>query len=276
VAWIQRGLGAILGALLFPFERLPPLAGLTVLSLLTAVAALVLFRATTDRRALLQVKRQIHAAIFEIRLFNDDLRTMLAAVGDIIRHNARYLRLALVPTLLMIVPFVALIAQLQAYYGYRGLDVGATTVVKVRLGEEAFIATSTPALALEAPGGLRVETPAVWIRSEREAAWRVRAERAGTYDLRLTVNGVSVVKRVRVFDAIGWRAPQRLQGGFVNELLYPAEAPLDSDVAIDEVTVAYPERELSILGWEVRPVTAFVVLLIVFALLLKKRLGVVM
>ena len=56
--------------------------------------------------------------LFEIRLFNDDLRAMLRAQVEILRHNVTYLRLSLVPMLWMLVPLVLVIAQLQFHYGY--------------------------------------------------------------------------------------------------------------------------------------------------------------
>ena len=121
---INAVLARAFDALLAPFRQLPPIVGLAIVSLATAIAMLLIFRRTSDQRRLAAVKRQIHAALFEIRLFNDDLRAIFRAQGEILRHNLTYLRLSVVPMLWMIVPLVLGIAQRQVHYGYGGLTPG--------------------------------------------------------------------------------------------------------------------------------------------------------
>ena len=57
------------------------------------------------------MKRQIHACLFEIRLFNDDLPAILRSQMEILRHNLNYLRLSAVPMLWMIVPLVIVLLR---------------------------------------------------------------------------------------------------------------------------------------------------------------------
>jgi hypothetical protein len=276
MTWINMGLGGLVGAALSPFRALPPIVGLSVVSLVAAVGMLLVFRATSNQRAIAAVKRRIHAGIFEIRLFNDDLGAMFNAQFDVLRHNLTYLRLSLTPMLWMLVPLVLLIAQLQFYYGYDGLAAGQSTIVKVRLKDAAGPASgAAPAIALQAPPGLRIETPLVWIPSEREAAWRIGTDASGEYQLTVVLDGKSVTKQVRVSDQVGWRTPERLEAGLLNQVLYPAENPIESDVPIEAIMVAYPEREVSLLGFGMHWLIAFFVLSIVFAFALKSRFGVV-
>jgi len=273
MTWLNSAMRAMVGAMLFPFQSLPPIIGLSVVSLAAAIGMLLVFRATSNQDAIAAVKRKIQAGIFEIRLFNDDLRAMFRAQVDILRHNLTYIRLSLAPMVWMIFPLVLVIAQLQFYYGYDGLGLGQSAVVKVVLKEGA--SPSAPALALEAPAGVRVETPMVWIPSLREAAWRVAADQAGDYQLSVSLGGRAVTKQFRVSDRVGWRTPERLETGLLNQLLYPAEAPIDSDVPIEAIYVAYPVRAVNLLGWETHWMIAFFLLSIVFAFALKKRFGVV-
>ena len=109
------------------------MVGLTVFSLVSGVAMLYVFKWTSDQEGIDLVKRKIYAGIFEIRLFNDDMRAIMSAQRDIFRYNLRYLRLSLRPLLFMIVPFVLIIAQLQLHYGYQGLAVDEPVIVKVTL-----------------------------------------------------------------------------------------------------------------------------------------------
>ena len=119
--------------LLLPFRAMPPIAGLLVVSLVASIGMLLVFKKTSNQAKLEAVKRQIHACLFEIRLFSDDLPAILRAQTEILRHNLQYIGLSAVPVLWMMVPLLLVIAQLQFHYGYRGLRPGEDFIVKARL-----------------------------------------------------------------------------------------------------------------------------------------------
>ena len=52
---------------------------------------LLVFKKTSNQAKLEAVKRQIHACLFEIRMFSDDLPAILRAQREILRHNLRYI-----------------------------------------------------------------------------------------------------------------------------------------------------------------------------------------
>jgi uncharacterized membrane protein (DUF106 family) len=275
MTWLNLALGWLVGTLLAPFRPFSPLVGLTVVSFVTAVGMLVVFRRTSDQRALADVKRRIHACLFEIRLFNDDLPAIFRAQFEVLRHNATYLRLSIVPLLWMIGPLVLLIAQLQFYYAYDGLTPGRSALVKARLKAGAAEAGRTPEITLEAPPGIRIETPRVWVPALGETAWRIGAERPGAYDVTVTIGGRRAAKRIVVSDEPGFRAPDRLEGGFFNQLLYPAEPPIGADVPLEAISVTYPDRSIDVFGWPLHWMIVFFALSIVFAFVLRKRFDVV-
>ena len=77
LAWVNDALVTVTDALLKPLVGLPPVVGLLLLSVLTAAAILPVIARTTDQARLRQTKRRIQAALFEIRLLNDDPRLVL-------------------------------------------------------------------------------------------------------------------------------------------------------------------------------------------------------
>jgi hypothetical protein len=190
-------------------------------------------------------------------MYSDDLPAILRAQGEILRHNLRYLGLSVVPMLWMIVPLLLVIAQLQFHYGYRGLRPGEDFIVKARLKEDA---RSRPAARLETPPGLEVATPAVWIPTERE--------------LKLRLGDQEYAKTAQVSKEVRRRSPERLEPGFWNELLYPAEPPLPKESPVASITVAYPEADVSVFGWHVNWLVAFFVLSVAIAFALRRRMGV--
>jgi len=125
---------------------------------------------------------------------------MLRALGEMLRHNLTYMRLATAPVLWMTVPLGLLLAQLHSHYGYDGLAVGQRAVVKARLRNSST--SPSPQARLAAPPGIRIETPPVWIPSIREVAWRVAAERPGDYVLKVQIGEDVFTKSVLVSDAI--------------------------------------------------------------------------
>jgi hypothetical protein len=277
MSWINGAVRGLVEAMLWPFMPFPPLVGLTAIALLVAVAILLVFRSTSDQAAVAVVKRRMHAALFEIRLFNDDSRAILRALRQLLRHNLTYLRLSLAPALWMILPLLLLVNQLQFFFGFDGLSPGGHAVVKVRLDETATPGSSgaAPPLSLDAPAGLRIDTPFVWIASEREAAWRLAAEQPGEYLLTITLAGRSVTKQVRVSDEIGWRAPERLENELLTQLIYPVEPPIADDMQIDSIHVKYPTREVTVFAWKAHWTTVFFLMAILFVFMLRKSLGVV-
>ena len=124
------------------------------------------------------------------------------------------------------------------------------------------------------PSGLRVETPAVWIPSLNEIAWRVGAELSGEYELEIELDGETYTKSVRVSNEIVRRSPIRLKAGFINQLLYPAEDPLPKNGPIKSISLTYPDGEVVIFGWGLHWLIVFFVASIVFAFALKNLFGV--
>jgi len=248
VAVLNRALTWLFDAVMGPLDPMAPLAGLTLLSLATAVAVLVAFKWTADQRALVASKRAMQAALFEMRLFNDDLAALLRAQGEVLRQTLTYLRLSLAPTLWLLVPLAALMLHMEFRFGYTGLTAGEAALIKVRLADSASVRADA---LLESPDAVKVETPAVLLPSEREIAWRIRPRTAGSYELR----------------------PAR---GFVNQLLYPSETPLPDGSGLIAITIAYPERPFFVAGWDIGWAGVYLALTLVFALALKGAFGVVM
>ena len=137
-------------------------------------------------------------------------------------------------------------------------------LVTVRLAPSAVTRDVRPALTLEAPPGVRVETPCVWAPALREGAWRIAAERSGQYDLRVTAGGAGATKRVVVSTAVAARTPRRPAPALWDQFLNPGEPPLFAASPIESIEVRYPARALGILGFTMPWIVAFFVLTSVF------------
>jgi hypothetical protein len=276
VTLVNQIVGWLFELLVQPLRGLPPLAGLAIISLVTAILMLIVFRATSNQPAIAAAKRRLEAGLFEIRLFDDDPRLVLRALGDLLRANLAYVRRSIVPLLWMFVPLTLAIAQLQAFYGYRAVAPGDAFLVKAKLAtEDDARAPATgarrPAAQLRVPPGLRVETQDVWIPPLAELAWRVRAERAGRYRVELQLDGATAAKDIRVGRALERLSPVRRQPDFTHAILYPVEPPLPKPGPVRSIHVEYAPRDVGVLAWRLPWLIVFFVLVMAFAWLLKGR-----
>jgi uncharacterized membrane protein (DUF106 family) len=285
VTILNAFLASAFDLLLFPFRQFPPIVGLAVVSLLTAAGMLLVFRATSDQRRIEQVKRAMVAALFEIRLFNDDLPALFRAQGEMLRQNAAYLRLSLVPMLWMIVPIGLVVAQLEFRYGYAGLTPGQPALVKAHLRQPSTspvepeatpgaVPSPAPAASLEVPKEIRVLTSGAWFPTTQEIIWRVMPDVPGEYVLNARIDGGTFTKTVDATDRVVRRSPVRVAAGFLNQLLYPAEPPLPNGGMVTSISVGYPPRAIRVLRWDLPWVIVYVVLSMAFALALRKPFGV--
>lgn len=261
-----------LDLLLSPFRQLPPIVGLSVVSLLTAVVVMLVFRATSNQQKLADVKRRIAAALFEIRLFNDDLPAVFRAQGELLRHNATYLRLSFVPMLWMIVPIGLLVAHLEYRYGYTGVTPGQPLLLTVQLRDGA--AASASGASLDAPPQIKVLTPAVSFPSSNQVVWQIQPDAPGEYELTARIGGETFTKSLQVSDGVVRRSPVRGESGIVAQLMNPSEPPLPDGAAVTSISVRYAPRAIRVFRWDLDWLLVFFIVSTAFALLLKKPLRV--
>ncbi|MGE0815306.1 MAG: hypothetical protein AB7O28_13415 [Vicinamibacterales bacterium] len=260
--------------ILVPLAGLPAVAVVLGAALATALVVLGVMRYTSNQAALASVKRRIHASLLEMRLFNDDVRALVRAQGEVLAQNALYIGHSLVPLVVTAVPLAFAIAQLQAYYGYTGLRPNVETTITIEL-TSALPAGTLPRLVAPTldPAG-----PPRYFPSLRQVVWRVEPRAPGVHDVAIQMDGAAPVTKslyVSPGDATARRSPFRDTGGLVSQLLYPSEPPLDPAGPIAAIRLDYPERTLAVAGFEMHWLILYVAASFVFVLLLRKPLGVV-
>lgn len=267
VAAINGALVALFDAALAPLLRLPPLAGLLVISLITAVVVVAVMRRVSDQPRLRATRRRIQAALFEIRLHADDPVAVLRSFGDVLIQNAIYLRLNIVSLLWLIVPLSLMVAQLQGFYGYGGLRPGEPALITLESAAGA-------AVTLEAPPAIRVETEPVHLIGGTTTVWRIVPVEAGSFVVTTRSGASAVTKTIFVGDRPARRSPVRLQGDLERQLLYPSEPLIPAESGITSIAVGYPEGLVDLFGWPVHWLIVFGLFSLLAALLVSRRLGV--
>jgi hypothetical protein len=261
--------GLVYGAL----KWLGPLGSLVAISALAGVLLIWIFGKVSNQKVIGKTRDRLSAELIGLRLFKDDLRVFFRIQYHVLVWTVRYLRYSLVPMLILMVPTLLILIQLNLHYGCRPLRVGEQTLVKVKLREPMALARGTQ-ITLEAPDNLKVETPPVRLAEVNEVCWRVRGVLAGQSDLKVSDGKVSVTKQVAVGDRRQAVSSLRTGEDWLTRLLYPAEAAIPSQSAIASIEIRYPELDLSILGRHVNWLVLFLILSLVFGYALKGVLGV--
>jgi uncharacterized membrane protein (DUF106 family) len=261
--------GRVVDLVLWPFRGASPWVGLAVVSLLTAVLMLAVFKLVSNQAAVRGAKERIKAHLLEMRLYKDSLRVTLRSQAGILKANLAYMAANLKPLAVMIVPLVLILARLSVWYDRAPLRPGEETLIKVGLGE-----TADPVgldLRIEAPPAVEVSSPAVRIPDEHEVVWRIRALGEGRGRIVLRAGGRAFEKNVVV--ASGRRlvpvSTLASRGSLAKRVLYPGDPPLPDGTPVRTIEVLYPAARLTAFGLAVHWLVAYFVLSIAFGFALK-------
>ncbi len=255
-----------------PFRGFEPIWALVVISLVAGVLMLWLFGKVSNQETIKVVRDRIRGNLLGIRLFGDDIGLLFRLQGRVMRQTLTYLRHALIPILVMIVPVIFILIQMNLRFSLRPLKPGESTVVNVTLRDPAALSGG---LSLEAPEGVRLETEAVRVPSLMEVSWRVRAEAPGRHTLLVRAGqGAAVEKELVVGERWGKVSPLRTGKSILDNLLYPGEAPIPSSHSVQSVEVIYPSLPIRAFGWNLNWILLFFVLSIVFGYAFKGVIGV--
>lgn len=261
-----------------PLAGMSAFVGVLVWSIPVGIFALWVFGKTSNQKRITEVKRRIFAGLFEIRLFNDDLRAIMRAQWEILGHVLHYQALALKPMIFILPPLVLVMVQLHQFYGFRGLQPGDLALMTVQLDPTTATGASRPDINLDLPDGLRVVTGPVWVPSLAQISWELGIDAEGDYDLEIAVDGEKAGKTLRATSRLVRLSPERPPRTFMDQLEWPSEQPLEGGSVIRSIVLGYPEGAIGFLGWEFEWAFAwmvvFFVLTMVIAFVLRKPMGV--
>ena len=260
---INALLADALAAVLSPFRSAPALIGLTLVAVLSAAGVLLVIGWAPYQARIARLKRALVAALYEMMLFNHDLRAIARAQVQIFALTGQFVVLSLVPLVLTSVPMLMVMAHLNGYYGYAGLTPGEPVLMTIQMNPGP-----RPRVDIEAPDGLAVTTPVVWIPSLNEALCFLVANRVGEYVMTVRVDSQPITKTVVASDAWVARSPVRTAGGFAS-LVYPAERPLSMGQRVTRVSLDYADRDLRMWNRDIHWSWVFLVLSIISAFSLK-------
>lgn len=279
--------GAIADAVFALLSPLGPVGALLVISLLTGVAMLVVYRLASNQAGLRRVRNDITANLLAVRLYRDEMSVVFRAQARLLWATARMLGYQVKPFCVMVAPMVLALAQVAMWYQYRPLQPGDQFLVTVLLkpNQESRLTE----LSLTLPASVSPQTPPLRIapyasdhgaapngeftqrlRAESGADASIRVEPALLPPLELSIGGD--FRRIR--PSAG--------GSFWRQLLFPGGPVPPPSSPVLSAAVTYPLRQVhvpvlsTVFGWVGLDhwLVHYLVLAMLAAFLLKPLVGV--
>lgn len=267
--WIFNSIfGKVFEFLFFPVRNLSPWFGMAIISLLTSLLMLFVFRYTSNQAGIRKVKNKIKAHLLELRLYKDSLSLTLRAQGNIFLSNFRYIGYSSKPVLIMIIPLVLIIFQMNLWFGCRSFKPLETVMVKMKFKADVDINTIhiTP---LENPF-LKTETPPLRITLDKEINWRFQVKEEGLHSLTFVINGQEVSKTIVAGKkSLARISPIKVRANFIDELINPGEKPLPKGLPLKSIEVKYPSKKMEIFGLRLHWLIVYFVLSIILGFAFK-------
>jgi hypothetical protein len=113
---------ALFDPLLAPFGEEHAWFDMIFWSVAGGIVALIVYKYVSNQAGIQRAKNAIKVHLLEIRLFKDDLAVVLGATARILWKNALYLGHNILPMLVMIVPMMTILFQLEAHYAHDPAD----------------------------------------------------------------------------------------------------------------------------------------------------------
>lgn len=271
ITWVNVVTNAIGGFFLAPVASIPGWLSITVISAILGLCLLVIFKYTSNQKAIGLIRDDIKANLLAIKLFKDSFSVTFRSQGRVFFASFKLLFHSIVPMLVMIVPVCLILAQMGLWYQVRPLRPGdEPVVVKLKLNDHLDI---FPSVALESMPAAQTVIGPVRVFNKKEVFWKIKPLDEGNHYLTFHIGDRRYEKQLAIGEGFMRVSSKRPGAEVADVILYPLEKPFASHSPIHSITIDYPERNSRIYGtdwW----IVYFFAASMVFAFLFKPLLNV--
>jgi hypothetical protein len=246
---------------------------IVLMSLISAVIFLLIFKKTSNQQKITYHKDQILGHVLQIPLYKDRFGLIFLSIFNIVKHNILYIQQTLIPLLFMLIPLIILMVQINNRCGYEPLHPGQQFVIQAELNANAGSET-LDSLYCETSPVVQLETPALRIETERTVFWRARIveQHSDSLPVIRVGNGASEqpIERSVVTEYGGKRfSPEKKQWSFWNSVFTNAEGFLPADTPLSSITIRYQRAGYALFFWRVDAIILYFVFTLIFTFAMK-------
>lgn len=256
-----------------PFSGLSPVGGLCLISFISAVILMFIFKWTSNQEKIKFHKDKIFGHFLEIALFRDQFRRTMACQLSILKHNLIYLRYFLFPLLIIMPPVLLVCMQLDFRLGYKPLQQHQSFIIQAKLDENIInLEEAITKLNITATDNIAIETQALHSIPESSIFWRASIiETTGDHSLQINLADTNVVtqKNLAVGNADNRFSPDKRKIKALADNLFSGETAIQPDSPLQLLKVNYQPATYPFLGWDFSPIIYYFILTLIFGFLLK-------
>lgn len=241
-----------------------------IVAAIAGVGMLLVFKHTSNQKAIGRVRDGIKADMLTLKLFKDSLAVSLVAQGRMLRGAMMLFVWALVPIAVMTIPICLLLSQMGLWYQYDPAPLGGDVIVTVALNDDDD--TFLESVFLERDDSFEIVAGPMRAPAQGEVWWTIRGLQEGQHKMTFDVAGRKITKSLAFGHGPMRVSKRRPDMSLSGVLLYPAERPFNGDSVFRWIDVQYERRPGWANGADAWVITFFVVS-VVFALLFKNSLG---
>jgi len=236
-----------IGSVVFaPIALVPGWLSITIISAVLGIPLLIIFKYTSNQRALTRTINDIKTSLLAVRLYRDNIAVTMKSEARLMRCSVELFVYSLIPVLIMSIPLSLILAQMGLWYQARPLQPGdAPVVVKLKLNSAL---ENWPAVTLDPGLGARVVAGPVRIASRKEICWTIQPAQEGNHVLKFQAGEQQIEKQLAIGRGFMRVSTKRPGIDVADVIMHPLEQPLSAASPVDSISIAYPERKSFIYG----------------------------
>lgn len=263
-----------------PLSKSPSYVDIIIISAISALIFLIIFKKTSNQEMIRHYKNKIFAHILEIGLYKDQPILTIKIVLSILGYNLIYLRYTLVPLIVIFLPLLVISVQLNNRYGYFPLEIGNRFIIRADLDKTLVpdIGNSLKKIRCDTSKGILVETPPMRIVSEASIFWRAKviSSEENQQFCQIAIEGTAGTVGKGVFTGTTKQrfSPERRKWRPQSLFVSNAEDFISESSPFEAVSVYYERAAYPFLAWNTDPIVLYFILTLIFGFALKPILRV--
>ena len=240
ITWLNIPVNAIAKFLLTPVGYLPGWLSNTIISAITGVILLIIFKHTSNQSAIGKIRDDIKAHMLALKLFRDSFITTIQAQGQVFRGAILLLLQSIRPMLVMIIPVSLILIQLSLWYQYRPLKVGEETTITMKL--KSNTENPWPTVNIISSPAAQITMGPIRVFSKRQIYWKIKARQKGYHQITFNINQQQIDKELVIGDGFMRLSSKRPSWQLTDVLKHPKEKPFTPESLVQSISIDYPTR----------------------------------
>ena len=257
----------IFNFILIPVSNFSDEVKILYISILSGIIFLLIYGKVSNQKGIKETKRKIMAKVIEVALFRHSIKVCLNAQGALFKQGFKYLSFALIPLLILMVPCILIMAQINFHFQNRGLLEKEDAIIELSLDDPDDLTE----YELKASSGTL--SPALRVDDELKIIWKYKNNNGtnlkDNVNLELTLDDLSL----NIPLSIDGKKPSLLtySRDFFEGLLFPSKFKVSKDFKeMKSISIKYPNANQTYLGVTINWLWVFLIVSILSGLIASK------